>query len=97
MPDAMQSVALVVLVLIGNKALDFLTKKYFKKIDTDYVTPSECKECRDECRLQRQLSNDELNRKFERMADSLSELRGLMLVIAVKAGVSPEDLKGLTR
>ena len=77
----------VVMGAAGYKSLELVLVYFFKKVTKDdYVTKKSC----DVCGKQRDTSLDKL-------VAEISIIKGLLLVLAVKNGVPPEQLTNLTK
>lgn len=84
----------VVTFLFVWKLIELGGNFFFKKlVRDDYITKSQCEEC--SARQDASARQDES--AYNELCDRLTELRGIVLVVAVKAGVSPEELKDLTK
>jgi len=94
-------VAQIVGGIIVVEAIKYLAVKYIKKADADYKTVEDCARCRKECQEVRDRQGKE-DRRVRTESDNdidraLSEIRGILLVVALKSGVPPEELRDLTR
>jgi hypothetical protein len=89
-------VILVVVGVVAFKLMDLGTGYFFKKITRDdVVTKGDCENLRENCMIQKDVRD--LKDTSEELCDRINEMRGIMLVMAVKSGVNPEELKDLTR
>ena len=94
---------LILVALIGRELINLSTGYFFKKVTRDdYVTKKDCEACvmrtsdfitRQDCEMCSKQDDDTMSR----LIDDMSTVKGILLVMAVKQGVNPEDLKGLTR
>jgi hypothetical protein len=89
-------VILVIVGIVGLKMMDLGTSYFFRKITRDdVVTTNECKNLRENCTIVKDVRD--LKDTSSDLCDRVSEMRGIMLVMAIKAGVNPEELKALTK
>lgn len=80
--------ALYLLVALAAwEAVKLAVQRLFKRaIDTDYVTEDQCSNC-----------NAKARAKEDDLRERLGELRGIVLVIAMKVGISEHDIQKLIR
>lgn len=87
--------------IIVLEAIKYFVVKYIKKADADYRTADDCTRCRKECQEARERQGKEDRRTREAndsdIEKALSEIRGILLVVALKSGVPAEQLRDLTR
>lgn len=84
LPDSAQN---LIVGLILFKILEFIVQMGLKKLTRDdYVTKKACEDCS---------SKDSAS--MSRLTSEIAIIKGILLVIAVKGEVSPEDLAKLTQ
>lgn len=89
-------VILVIVGVVALKLMDLGTTYFFKRITRDdVVTTSDCKSLRENCTILKDVRD--MKKTSEDLCDRINEMRGIMLVMAVKAGINPEELKDLTK
>ena len=77
----------VLLILFFWKLIELGTQYFFRKLTRDdYVTKSDCANC-----------GKKRDGAFEELCIRISELKGIVLVVAIKSGVDPKELTALTR
>jgi hypothetical protein len=77
----------VLLILFFWKLIELGTQYFFRKLTRDdYVTKSDCTNC-----------GKKRDATFEELNKSLSVVKGILLVVAVKGGVDTDELKSLTK
>ncbi len=93
-----QTAILIVLALVALELVKLATRNFFGRITKDdYVTTAaldrKCKEC--------QQNNDRDRTTAEQQLDGLcrdmKEMKQILLIVALKNEISPEDLKALVR
>lgn len=97
-----ETAILILVALVGREIIQLCTGYFFKKVTRDdYVTKKDCEAC-----VMR--SSEFITKKaceacskqddgtLDRLIDDMSTVKGILLVMAVKQGVDPEVLKGLT-
>lgn len=91
-----QVVMLVVVAAVAWKLLDLGTAYFFKRITRDdVVTNKDCETNRLNCSISKDVKD--LKETTGDLCNRTSEIRGIMLVVAIKAGINPEELKDLTK
>jgi hypothetical protein len=81
---------LVFVIMIGSELIKQGTQYFFKKLTKDdYLTKADCQSC-----SAKGSSTDirDLEKKFD---ERMGEMRGILLVVALKANIPMEDLKPL--
>jgi predicted MarR family transcription regulator len=80
----------VIAILCGLfiwKTIELGGNYFFKKVTRDdYITKADCQNCV----AKRDKEKDEV-------CERLAEIRGIVLIVAVKAGIRPEELTDLTK
>jgi hypothetical protein len=82
---------LVFMIMVGSELIKQGTQFFFKKLTKDdYLTKADCQNCG-----AKGSSTDirDLEKKFD---ERMGEMRGILLVVALKANVPAEELKPLT-
>ena len=76
----------VVLGITGYKVLDHVVAFFFRKLTKDdYVTKKECEGC-----------EKQKDSSLDKITSEISTIKGLLLVLAVKNEIPPEQLAKLT-
>lgn len=98
----MPVISVIVTSIVGLKLIDLSTTYFFRRLTKDdYVTKKECEEHRGkhqdyvskkDCELC--LRQDE--NIISKVTGEISTIKGILLVLAVKSGIPPEELKKLT-
>ena len=90
------------IVLVGYiliKLIDKLVEKYFKKVDTEYVEQKICDDYRKQSKADtadlKEAVDSSINSLKASMDTGFGELKGILLVVALKAGIAPEQIKEL--
>ena len=87
MTDLVAQAMLFLVALVVWEIVKFGVDRFLKKsVATDYVTTTQCAGCQ---------NKSDVEEKSVR--DSLSELRGIVLVIALKVGISEKDIVKLVK
>lgn len=94
MPDFLHSAVLIVVAVIALKLIDLATTFFFKKLTKDdYITKAECVKLRESCPSSK--TTNDLNEFKKEIRTSLGVIKGLLLGMAVKAGIPVEEYKDL--
>lgn|SRR5512145_283118 len=82
----------VIAAIVALRLIELVVTYFFKKLtrvdqmDSEYITKVAC----DACRFQQ-------SNRFSAIENQLSEIKGILLVVATKCEIPIEDLKGLTK
>jgi hypothetical protein len=96
-------IGLAILGKISWALIDVAIKTWVQKLNNvvenkaGYITEAACKNCQAQDRSEKSEIIEALNSIKTEMRERNGELRGILLVVATKANVPPEDLKVLTR
>lgn len=87
--------AIQILLFLGVwEVIKYLINAFMKKqTDPPYVTRSECASCKGNAEQFRAF----LTAEMRRVSESLDSMKGILLVVAIHAGVNPEKIKDLTK
>lgn len=96
-----QIAILILIALVGREIITLTTTYFFKKVARDdYVTKKDCEGCllrtkdfitRQDCELCAKQDDSTL----AKLTSEMSAVKGLLLVMATKQGIPPEELKDL--
>lgn len=93
---AMETATMLFAGLVMSEVIKLSIARLFKKtVDTEYMTVERCQTCRHECALARNSSNTGIRESMKELGQAMDTMRGVLLVMAVKSGVEPEELKEL--
>lgn len=85
---------LMLLLMVFWEVIKMAVQYFFKKLTGDqYITQGYCKTCT----ATREKDSGELNGLKKEIREELGTLRGILLVIAVKAQIPLDDLKDLVK
>lgn len=96
-------IGLIILGQIGWKLTNKIIDNWFSKLNnvvenkSGYITETKCKSCKDADKTEKSEIVTALNSIKEEMRERNGELRGILLVVATKANIPPEELKVLTK
>jgi hypothetical protein len=98
LPDEIRSVVILVILLITWEIVKKLVERFMTKtIDTEYMTVAGCRISRDDCVKSRGGIDHGLRQSLDDLGGLIDVLRGIVLVLAVKAGVDQQTLQDIAR
>lgn len=97
-----QIAVLILIALVGRELITLATSYFFKKVTRDdYITKKDCEAC--QIRIQSYITKNDCeacartdDNVIARLSSEMATVKGILLVIAVKQGIPPEDLTRLT-
>jgi len=96
LPIEVRSVVVMVVVLVAWEIVKRLLDRLFSRtIDSKYVTEDVCLLTRNDCFTARAYTSKNIHKHLGEVGRSIDQLRGIVLVLAVKAGVDQKTLQDL--
>jgi len=87
MPTTANPAIDLVLAVAVWEVVKYAVNKFLRRtVDTNYITDKDCEKC-----------NGKAREKESALEDKLSELRGIVLVIAVKVGIDEKEIRSLVK
>ncbi len=98
LPEEIRSIVVLVILLVVWEIVKKLVDRFVEKtVDTDYMTVVSCRMNREDCARSRGGVDSKLHLTLNSLGQSIDVLRGIVLVLAVKAGVDQQTLQDIVR
>jgi hypothetical protein len=85
-----------VILLVAYEFIRLSTARLFKRtVETEYITAEHCRECKNDLKGAASTTDTDLRESLRQLGQSIDMLRGIVLVLAVRAGVDEKTLQDL--